>query len=232
MLKSNITGRKLKLRLVGDAVNTTTGEVGDELLSTNFLKPALHGFFPWSIGKNTVAKNADYGLVRLRFQRYFVDEDGEEERIDHDLQGPTIRTVPARRHETGAEHGGIPAGAELYIALPSVFGALGLVMVLGLIWSRSRRRARFDLGSRAVPAGTKSQRSARLGRAQRMLNRMKKKKRSADQDGHDEQGVQLLDRDLRAYDEDDEDEGGFAGQEGWGPAPTQRRQSKEGYKES
>ena len=230
MLKSNTTGRKLKLRLVGDLINSTTGEVGDEIHSTDFLKPALHGFFPWSVGKNTVPRDQDSGLVRLRFKRYFVDEDGEEEQLDHDLPGPTIRTIPARRHETGTEHGGIPAGAELYIALPIVFGVLGMVMVLGLVWSRQRRKARFDLGFKPVPSGTKSERNARLGRAQRMLNRMKKKKRHTDDDGTE--GVQLLERDLHALDEDDEDEGHFAGQEGWGPMPTQRRQSKEGYKES
>ncbi|KAH6681038.1 hypothetical protein F5X68DRAFT_211751 [Plectosphaerella plurivora] len=228
MLKSNTTGRKLKLRLVGDMINSTTGEVGDEIHSTDFLKPALHGFFPWSIGKNTVPKDQDSGLVRLRFKRYFVDEDGEEEALEHDLPGPTIRTVRARRHETGAEHGGIPAGAELYIALPIVFGVLGMVIVFGLVWSRQRRKARFDLGYKPVPAGTKSQRTARLGRAQRMLNRMKKKRNTDD----GTEGVQLLERDLHALEEDDEDEGRFAGQEGWGPMPTQRRQSKEGYKES
>lgn len=234
MLKSNTTGRKLKLRLIGDLINSTTGEVGDEIHRTDFVKPALHGFFPWSIGKNTVPKDADAGLVRLRFERYFVDEDGEEERLDHDVPGPTIRTVPARRHETGTEHGGIPAGAELYVALPIVFGVLLLVIVCGLVWSRRGRQARFGLGSKAVPAGTKSQRSARLGRAQRMLNKMKgkKKSRGGDHEDYDEQGMQLLERDPRAYDDEDDDEGHFAGQEGWGPMPTQRRQSKEGYKES
>lgn len=223
MLKSNTT-QKLKLRLLGSFVNST-GELGEEVVHSKFVKAAAHGFFPWDIERKTVPKDAEFGTIRLSLQRVFVDEDGEEEIIEPSIPGPTVKSFRPPKHDTGAGHGSIPAGAELYIALPIVIGSLLLIMIIGLVWSRSKRSMRFGLGN-AVAAGRKGYQAARMTRAQKMLNKMKKKRTGED----GEQGVQLLEREMREYDDDD-DEGQFIGQEGWG-GNTHRRQSREGYKES
>lgn len=220
ILKSNNT-QKLKLRLLGTAVNET-GELGDEVFASKAAKPAAHGFVPWDVSKKLVARGTPNATVHLSLQRLFVDEDGEEELVGDPVPGPTLTVLPPAKHDTGTEHGSIPAGAELYVALPIVFGVLLLAIIGSVVWARSSRRMRFGLGDLAS-SGRKGHREARMGRAQRMLNRMKRR-RGGDED---EQGVQLLDR---QYDDDD-DEGHFAGQEGWG-GQVHRRQSKEGYKES
>lgn len=205
MLKSNVT-EKFKIKILADLVDTTTDEYGPEVLNPD---PKNHmrvgyGFFPWKVTNGIILDGYDNATVRLRMQRFL-----DEEVYGDDIIGPTVlvrRQIKPSVHH----HGGIPQGAELYIALPSVFGFILLVVFGTLCWNRNIRR--IGLGNvMSSSRHGKAYGAERKSRAERLLRKMnlgggRNSGKKKDAIGDEGVGLMTMNHSELEYDSSEEEE--------------------------
>lgn len=205
ILKSNVT-QKFKIKILGHSLNTTTDEVVDEVLGPELekLSPVKYGFFPWQVSGKIIPKGQEDVTVRLTMQRFLDDEVFDEDDIGADIAGPTVLVRREKKLPPKTSYGKLPDGHELYIALPTVFGFILLSVCGGFIWNRRLRR--IGLGN--VMSTSRPGQGDRTSRAQKLLNRMTKGKKTREV-AMGEEGVRLMAMDrnsMALYDSESDEE--------------------------
>ncbi|TDZ13549.1 hypothetical protein C8035_v004337 [Colletotrichum spinosum] len=130
LIKGNQTDVRVKIK--GKEVNGTT--VGDVVFNkdTESSHPAAWGYYAWHIDGNLIPSGQDNTTIELLLQ-YTVNGVAKE-----DITGPQV--LVAKRPTFHPQPSKLPKGAELYIALPAVFGFIFICLIGGCLWNRSRRK--------------------------------------------------------------------------------------------
>ncbi|KAK6215034.1 hypothetical protein QIS74_08053 [Colletotrichum tabaci] len=130
LIKGNKTNVHVKIQ--GKEVNGT--KVGDTVLNADSDKtnPGAWGYYAWHISKNLIHAGQENATIEL-LMSYTIDNIAQK-----DITGP--RVVVARRPQFHPATSRMPKGAELYIALPTVFGVVILAVIGGCLWNRRARQ--------------------------------------------------------------------------------------------
>lgn len=177
LVKGNKTNVLVKIQ--GKEVNGT--KVGEIVLNedTDKTSPASYGFYAWNVNKNLIPGGQANTTIELLLT-YTIDGVVQKE-----IKGPQV-TV-GRRQKYQPQSAKMPESAELYIALPIVFGVIILTVIGGFVWNRRVRK--IGLGN--IMSRSRHGYGAGRSRAQRLGARMRKSMFR----GGNEQGILLKQRD-------------------------------------
>ncbi|KAF9876714.1 hypothetical protein CkaCkLH20_05560 [Colletotrichum karsti] len=130
LIKGNQTDVRVKIK--GKEVNGTT--VGDIVFNkdTETTQLAAYGYYAWTPTGSLIPKGQSNATVELLMQ-YTINGVAQK-----DVTGPQV--LVAKRPTFHPEGAKIPKGAELYIALPTVFGFLIICVIGGCLWNRKTRK--------------------------------------------------------------------------------------------
>ncbi|KAK2023789.1 hypothetical protein LX32DRAFT_644241 [Colletotrichum zoysiae] len=178
LIKGNKTNVHVKIQ--GKAVNGTT--VGDVVLNddTDKTNPAAWGYYAWNVDGSLIPSGQDNATIEL-LMSYTIDNIAQQ-----DITGPRVLVV--KRPQFHPQPTKIPKGAELYIALPTVFGFIVLAVIGGCLWNRSTRK--IGLGN--VMSRSRHGYGIGKARAQRLGARV----RQSVFHGRKDRGIQLREREM------------------------------------
>lgn len=125
-----------RVSVVGRYINTTTGQIDeDEPAFTSDDIKASWSYYAWTPNKGYL-KHGDGQAVNVTLTLNELDADGDTTGTNH--TGPTVLVTKAPSYQQPSPS--LPKGAALYIALPTVFGFV-LIMICGVcIWNRKTRK--------------------------------------------------------------------------------------------
>jgi len=171
---------KAKVKVVG-FYHTDDPNAHEEAMASGKID-AAYGFYDWHVEKYIVKKkHADAVNITIKLAWLPHEDKGKQVPLQW-LDGPTITVSKKSKGRHPASARPASTNADLYIALPLIFGFSGLLLIVTYVHNRNARR--IDLGN---ITGRRSNREGRFGR---------KSRRSK----NGEQYVRLMDRDA----EDDE----------------------------
>ncbi|KAG9230169.1 hypothetical protein BJ875DRAFT_472945 [Amylocarpus encephaloides] len=121
------------------------------------------GFYGWTIDKEWL-RGLDSNNVTL----FFVPLNPTAKE-PQSFQGPTLEVTNRPKEYYHPPPTKLPSGAELYIALPTVFGFIVLCVVGGFFWNRSHRKIGLGnvMGRRGYGVGKSRTQRLGLGRKKR-----------------------------------------------------------------
>ncbi|KAF4975243.1 hypothetical protein FZEAL_7950 [Fusarium zealandicum] len=152
-----------------DLYNTTSEEYQNSDVEFDEV-PAAFGFFPFEVKGDYLKFGGDYNISITLYSN--VNNSAEK------TKASTIYLNLEKEHDDHSHAPNVPNGHTLSIALPTVFGAIILLLVGGCIWNRKTRRIGLgNISSR--------NRHGYTGRAQRRMF-----------GGRKDNGIQLDTRDM------------------------------------
>ncbi|KXH34715.1 hypothetical protein CNYM01_06139 [Colletotrichum nymphaeae SA-01] len=179
LIKGNKTNVNVKIQ--GKSVNGTT--VGDIVLNadTDTTNPASYGYYAWTVSSSLIPAGQDNATIEL-LMSYTVDGTAQDA-----ITGPQV--LVAKRPEWHPEAAKMPKGAELYIALPTVFGFIIICVIGGCIWNRRTRK--IGLGN--IMSRSRHGYGVGKSRAQRLGAKVRQ---SVFHGGRKDHGIQLRQREI------------------------------------
>ncbi|KAI1145963.1 hypothetical protein F4825DRAFT_442168 [Nemania diffusa] len=167
------------VQIIGNYINKTTGEIMDESPAfTSDRTPAAFGFVTIPI-TNTALHNQGSQNISCTLFAVFGSQRNE-------TQGPMIY-ITTRPGPSSDSKGKLPQGAALYIALPTVLGFIGAIVIGTCLWNRHHRRIHLP---------SVMGRNYDVSKVGRSRSRFGLKKRSKAAKAGER--IQLMERDLRA----------------------------------
>ncbi|KZL73231.1 hypothetical protein CT0861_10885 [Colletotrichum tofieldiae] len=178
LIKGNKTNVHVKIQ--GKDVNGT--KVGDIVLNadTDKTNPAAYGYYAWNVNKNLIPSGQENATIEL-LMSYTIDNVAQKE-----IAGP--RVLVAKRPQYQPQPARMPKGAELYIALPTVFGVIIIAVIGGCIWNRRTRQ----IGIGNIMSRSRHGYGVGKSRAQRLGARV----RQSVFQGRKDRGIQLRQREM------------------------------------
>ncbi|KAL0935035.1 uncharacterized protein CTRU02_209626 [Colletotrichum truncatum] len=160
LIKGNQTDVRVKIK--GKEVNGTT--VGEVVFNkdTDSSQLAAYGYYAWTANSNLIPRGQSNTTIELLMQ-YTINGVAQK-----DITGPQV--LVAKRPSFHPEGAKVPKGAELYIALPTVFGFLIICLIGGCLWNRSTRK--IGLGN--IMSRSRHGYGVGKSRAQRLGQRVRK----------------------------------------------------------
>ncbi|KAK7459758.1 hypothetical protein Landi51_00007 [Colletotrichum acutatum] len=179
LIKGNKTNVNVKIQ--GKSVNGTT--VGDIVLNadTDTTNPASYGYYAWTVSSSLIPSGQDNATIEL-LMSYTIDGTAQDA-----IMGPQV--LVAKRPEWHPEAAKMPKGAELYIALPTVFGFIIICVIGGCIWNRRTRK--IGLGN--IMSRSRHGYGVGKSRAQRLGAKVRQ---SVFHGGRKDRGIQLRQREI------------------------------------
>ncbi|KAI0102699.1 hypothetical protein GGR51DRAFT_526690 [Nemania sp. FL0031] len=166
------------VQVVGNYINKTTGDVRDESPAfTSDRTPAGFGYVAIPITDKALLYQGSQNISCMLVAAI----NGQR----NESQGPVI-TITKRPGPTSDSKGKLPQGAALYIALPTVFGFIGLLVIGTCLWNRHHRRIQLP---------SVMGRNYDVGKGGRSRFGLKKRRNKA---AKASERIQLMERELRA----------------------------------
>lgn len=132
------TSRNSSVQIIGNHINKTTGEVRTE--SPAFMSKFTTAGFGYVSIPITSQPLLYQGSQNISTVLVAVVDGKRMEK-----QGPYI-TITTRPGPVSDSKGKLPQGAALYIALPTVFGLIGAIVIGTCLWNRHQRRIQLPSG--------------------------------------------------------------------------------------